>query len=285
MLRVGLSVAAFCTACFSTPGFHGTSGADGGGSGSDGGVDSMRDAPPDCTWSTPQVLNGAFSGEVSGQPTMNAAMTLMMWDYGPSGMTNDLRWAERSPTAGTWQVHQSEPFDTGNNTIDLDPTLNDAGDIVFYLSNASGSTQLYEARFENGQWQMPVVVVPEASITGTVGIDAIGDGNTLYIAFGGGDLRKLHRPDKNSAFARSDVVGTHALFPGISPDEMDVYQAIQGGEGLDHYVRSSPQGVFGSTPAEHLFGSDEVTDAEILADGVHMIVAMNRVTVGMSTCQ
>ncbi|CAN5857149.1 hypothetical protein BH11MYX2_BH11MYX2_02890 [soil metagenome] len=293
MVRVSLVIVALSAGCFSTPTFRG-----GSGSGSDAGngdascVDSSAydatarmDAPITCTWGIPVVLPGAFFGDVTGQPTTNAAMTLMMWDYGPGGTTNDLHYATRAPADDTWTVYDDEPFDTGNNTQDLDPTLNDAGDVLFFLSNASGASTLYETRHTCSGWGTPQPVQSEAGINDVVAIDTVGDGNTLYIAFGGKDMRVLTRPDRDTAFARSVVVDTHALFPGISPDQRSVYDARFDGLGLDHYTRSSLTSSFSSTPTEHLFGSMVVSDAEILDDGVHMIVAMDRVTAAMSTCQ
>ncbi|HEY4059527.1 MAG TPA: hypothetical protein VGM39_23070 [Kofleriaceae bacterium] len=296
MLRVGLVAAVLSAGCFSTPSFHGqTSGDDGGDGGSctPNNVDAApavvkTDAPESCTWRTPVTLEGSFSGEVSGQPTMDSAMTLMVWDYGPDGTTNALHWAEKSAQDTAWAVHDDALLDTGDNGADMDPTLNDAGDVLFFVSNQNSTPlTVYEAHHTNCGWDTPKPIETLTPIEDIFAIDAIGEGNTLYVVNTGGVMYRLTRPDRATKFTVGPAIASGARYPGVSPDELTVYQSETGTHGFDVYHRSSPTAAFPTMTSEPvLFGPPlEISDAKILADGVHMLVTKNLVTAAMSTCQ
>jgi hypothetical protein len=245
------------------------------------------DAQVMCSWAAPVTLEGAFAGKVSGQPTMDAAMTLMVWDYGPGGTTNELHWAEKSAQGTTWAVHDDALFDTGDNGADMDPTLNDAGDVLFFVSNQNHSPlTVFETHHTNCGWDKPTPIQTMTTISNLFAIDAVGNGNTLYVATTGGEMHRLTRPDRATKFTVGPAIGTSARYPGISPDELTVYQSKNGVHGFDVYRRPSISDPFPSTSTEPLFGDPlEITDAKILADGVHMIVGMNLITAAMSTCE
>jgi hypothetical protein len=153
------------------------------------------------------------------------------------------------------------PFSTTHNT---DPAITADGLHILYLAQ---NDQVYQADRATRQsmWSAPTVVAGIDNFTVGGGLDISPDGLTIYFS-DGFELRTATRNDPMGPFGTPRVLasGVNATFPGISPDERELFYNPKDSHELRHMTRNDPSLDF-----------DVMTDESLLLNGADPDVSLD----------
>ena len=233
------------------------------------------DAHP-CTW-------GPFGQEIPIPELVNAVSTNF---YAPSlrGDSQEMLFVSYSVTSyDLYRVTRPNAFTAWTDRLkvaeldtdaydETDPALTANGLDLFYLSNASGKAQAYEATRPSVSDQFTAAVaVPALSSFGVAGLDISADGLTLYFTLpADSQLYTITRSSPQASFGSFVPVATvgGGTSPSISSDQREVfYKTI----GVEEQTRMATDQPFDGT-TEAAIDSDGA-DPEISFDGTTLIFA------------
>jgi hypothetical protein len=182
--------------------------------------------------------------------------------------------ATRSSTLEAFTTIEQNRFAPGIRTSD--PALTDDGLRLVYLAN--GNQQAFEVTRPSWGEELgaPVPLAGLGEISGIAGLDISFDGLTLYFSTVSGELWAATRPALDRAFDDRRMLFTGAIYPSISPDELELFYNSPAdaptSSRLLRRVRESPTAPF--DPQEQLI-LDHGVDPEVSPDASTLIYAAN----------